>query len=203
MPMAFLPLLEENGNEPASSDEHSNSPNVIELRFAGNPQTIATEVRHVLAEIDPGLPVLRVSTLSEQVSWELNQESVIATLAMLFAFLTLILSCLGVYGLMSYAVQRRTSEIGVRMALGARRATVIRMMVRESLVQGFVGVIIGIPLALAALRLVVNQLYGVSSNDPRYFGGAALVLLLSLMMASYLPARRASRLDPLLVLRHE
>jgi ABC-type antimicrobial peptide transport system permease subunit len=196
-------LLEENGTEPASSDGHSNSPNVIELRFAGKPQTISTEVRRVLTKIDPGLPVLRVSTLSEQVSRELNQESVIATLAVLFAFMALALSCLGVYGLMSYTVQRRTNEIGVRMALGAHRATVIRMMVRESLVQGFAGIIIGIPIALTALRLVANQLYGVSANDPTYFAEAALVLLLCLMMAGYLPARRASRVDPLLALRYE
>jgi predicted permease len=203
MPMAFLPLLEETGTGSASSDEQSHPANVIELRFGGNPQTVAAEVRHVLAEIDPGLPVLRVSTLSEQVSRELNQESVIATLAVLFAFIALVLSCLGVYGLMSYAIQRRTNEIGVRMALGARRAAVIRMMVRESLVQGFAGIIIGIPIALAAFRLVANQLYGVSANDPRYFAGAALVLLLCLMMAGYLPARRASRVDPLLALRYE
>ena len=201
--MAFLPLLEETGTGSASSDEQSHPANVIELRFGGNPQTVAAEVRHVLAEIDPGLPVLRVSTLSEQVSRELNQESVIATLAVLFAFIALVLSCLGVYGLMSYAIQRRTNEIGVRMALGARRAAVIRMMVRESLVQGFAGIIIGIPIALAAFRLVANQLYGVSANDPRYFAGAALVLLLCLMMAGYLPARRASRVDPLLALRYE
>src|SRR5205085_3885784 len=118
----------------------------------------AAEVRHALAEIDPRLPVLRVSTLSDHVSRELNQENVIAALAVFFALVALVLSCLGLYGLTAYAVQRRTSEIGIRIALGARRASVIGMVIREALVQGLIGILAGIPATFAALQLVANQL---------------------------------------------
>ncbi len=203
MPMAFLPLLQEKAGKLGSSDDESNFVNAIEVRSAGRPETIAAEVRHALAEIDPGLPVLRVSTLSDEINLMLNQENVTAALAMFFGFLALVLSCLGLYGLMAYTVQRRTSEIGIRIALGARRASVIGMVIREALAQGFIGVAIGVPAAFAALRLVANQLYGVSPNDPKYSAGAALILLLCITIAAYLPALRASRVDPLIALRYE
>ncbi len=203
IPMAFLPLLQARAGESALSSDLSNFASVIEVRSAGRPETIAAEVRHALAEIDPGLPVLRVSTLSGNINLMLNQENVIAALAMFFGFLALLLSCLGLYGLMAYAVQRRTSEIGIRIALGAGRVSVTGMVVREALVQGFIGIAIGIPAAFVALRVVANQLYGVSPNDPKYAAAAALVLLLCISLASYIPARRASRVDPLVALRYE
>jgi ABC-type antimicrobial peptide transport system permease subunit len=147
--------------------------------------------------------VLRVSTLSENVDLMLNQENVIATLATFFGFMALLLSCLGLYGLMAYAVQRRTSEIGIRMALGARRTSVTGMVLREALVQGCAGILIGVPAAFAALRLIVNQLYNVSPNDPKYCAGAALILLLCSALAACFPALRAARVDPVIALRYE
>ncbi len=202
-PMAFLPLLNGKAVESASSDDESNFINVIEVRAAGRPETIAAEARHVLAEIDPNLPILRIRTLADDVSLMLNQENVVAALAIFFGLTALLLSCLGLYGLMAYSVQRRTSEIGIRIALGATRASVTGMVVREALVQGFLGVAIGIPAAFAALRLVANQLYGVSPDDPKYSVAAALLLLLCIAVASYAPALRASRIDPVIALRSE
>jgi predicted permease len=202
-PMAFFPLLQDKSSyEPLSSDD-SNFIQIIEVRSAARPETIASEVRHALAEIDPNLPVLRVSTLSANIDLMLNRENVIATLAIFFGFIALALSCLGLYGLMAYSVQRRTSEIGIRMALGAPRASVTRMVLHEALLQAAAGILIGVPAAFAALRLVSNQLYGVSSNDPQYSSGAALILLLCVTLAAYVPALRAARIDPLIALRYE
>ncbi len=199
MPMAFLPLL----NGRAGDSDESEFVNVIEVRSTGRPQTIAAEVRHALTEIDPALPILRVSSLSDDINLMLNQENVVASLAIFFGLVALVLSCLGVYGLMAYSVQRRTSEIGIRIALGARRASVTAMITREALLQGLTGVLIGIPAAFGALQLIANQLYGVSPDDPRYSSAAALVLLLCIAIAAYLPALRASRVDPLMALRYE
>jgi predicted permease len=201
-PMAFLPFLQEKAGESSAADG-SNLAGVIEARSAGAPTAVASEIRRALAEIDPGLPVVRVSTLANHVSFMLNQENVIAALALFFGFVALLLSCLGLYGLMAYSVQRRTSEIGIRMALGARPGGVVGMVLREAVVQGFTGVLIGVPASFAALRLVASQFYGVSANDPTYSVTAALGLLLCISAAAYVPALRASRVDPLIALRYE
>jgi predicted permease len=203
MPMAFLPLLQTTPRESASSLEESNFANVIEVRSSGRAEAVVAEVRHALAQIDPQLPILRVSTMTDRISRELNQENTIASLAMFFGLLALVLSCLGLYGLTAYSVQRRTSEIGIRIALGARRAAVIGMVIREALLLGFIGTLIGVPAAFATLRLVANQLYGVTASDPEYSIAAAAVLLLCITIAAYVPALRASRVDPLVALRYE
>ena len=203
MPMAFLPFLEAQASDVAPSSDDSNFAGVIEVRSAGRPEAIAAEVRHALAEIDPSLPVLRVGTLSEDIDLMLTQENVVAALAIFFGSIALILSCLGLYGLMAYTVQRRTSEIGIRIALGARRGGVIGMVVRDALVQGLIGTAIGIPAAFLTGRLIANQLYGVDPNDLRYSVAAALVLIVCIAIAGFLPALRASRVDPLIALRYE
>ena len=144
-----------------------------------------------------------VDTLSDHIGRELNQENVIAVLTMCFGLLALVLAGIGLYGLMAYMVQRRTSEIGIRMALGANRGMVIGMVLREALFQGAVGILIGIPAAVAATQLVANQLYGVSPNDPQHSATAALVLILCITIAGYVPARRAAKVDPMVALRCE
>jgi macrolide transport system ATP-binding/permease protein len=202
VPMAFFPLLQTTPGTPASSDE-SHFINTIEVKSAESPQSIVGEVRRAIADVAPGLAVLQVGTLSDDVNLMLNQENAVAKLAMFFGAVALVLSCLGLYGLLTYTVQRRTSEIGIRIALGAPRVSVLKMIIREALVQGLVGLAIGIPAAIGATRLVANQLYGVSPNDPVYFVGAALILFLCIVTSACTPALRAARVDPLRALRYE
>jgi predicted permease len=203
-PAAYLPLLQMKPGEPrASSDYQSNFVKAIEIRSAGDPISMAGLVRRTIAEVDPGLPVVRIATLSSHVSQTLRQEQTVAALSAVFGLLALTLSCVGIYGLMAYLVQRRTTEIGIRIALGARRAAVMGMVLREALGQAGAGIAIGIPITFAATRVIASQLYGVSPADPRYAAAAALVLVTTLAAAGYLPSRRASRIDPLRALRRE
>ncbi len=204
-PMAFLPLLQlKAGPGPKRNGQYgSNFINTIEVRAAGNPIAVAGDVRRVLAEIDPGLVVLSMNTLSDNVTQSLSQDNVVATLAMFFGLLALTLACVGLYGLMAYMVQRRVSEIGVRIALGAARGEVVGMVIREALAQGIAGVLIGVPAAFIALRLVASQLFGVGPTDLRDSAIAAAVLMLCIAVAAFVPAYRASRVDPLVALRHE
>jgi ABC-type antimicrobial peptide transport system permease subunit len=120
-----------------------------------------------------------------------------------FGLLAALLACIGIYGLMSYAVTRRTNEIGIRMALGAERSGVLWMVMRESLMLVAVGVVIGIPVALAATRLVSSVLYGLKATDPMTITVSALVMIPVAALAGYLPARRAAKVDPMVALRYE
>ena len=203
-PMAFLPLLQLKAGAGAmrTGQYGSNFISAIELRSANDPAAIAHDVRQVLTEIDPGLLVINVTTLSDDVLRSLSRETVIAILAVFFGVLALVLACVGLYGLMAYIVQRRTGEIGIRIALGADRGQVIEMVLREALAQAITGVFIGIPVAFVTLHLVANQLFGVNPMDVRDSAIAALALVLCITVAAFIPAYRASRVDPLVALRH-
>lgn len=152
---------------------------------------------------DPGLPLLRIETLSDHVGQTLRQERSVAVLASFFGLVALVLSCVGLYGLMAYLVQRRTSEIGIRIALGARRGVVIGMVIREALAQSAAGIVVGIAMTFVATRLIASQLYGVNPADPQNATAAASILIACLAVAGYLPARRASRIDPIRAQRQE
>ena len=142
-------------------------------------------------------------TLEEQVSRSLLQERLVAWLAAGFAGLAILLACIGVYGLLAYAVTRRTREIGVRMALGATRASVLRMVVAEGLTLALVGVAIGVPGALAAGRFTRSLLYGLTPGDPATLAGAGAIFVAVAIFAGWFPAYRASAIDPMSALRHE
>jgi ABC-type antimicrobial peptide transport system permease subunit len=142
-------------------------------------------------------------SFDEQVARNFNQERLIARLAELFGVLALILACVGLYSVTAYAVARRTNEIGIRMALGAERKSIVAWVMRTALGQVAVGIAIGIPAALAGGRVLADQLYGVRSYDPATVGLAAAVFIACALVAAAVPARRASSLDPLVALRYE
>jgi predicted permease len=175
----------------------------LHVRTSGDPAGTAAALRKALRESEPQLPVARATTITELAADSLRQDRLIARLTTVLGVLALALACLGIYGLMSYAVKQRTAELGLRFALGAPRARVLWMVFRESLLLMLAGLIIGVPMVAAASRLVGTLLFDVSPNDPWIVAGAMLVLLAVGAMASYLPAWRASRVDPLTALRQE
>jgi len=194
----FLPLL-----QTPSGQQLRGWVGAVELHVAGKPENLEPLVRKTLAGIDPNLTVLNMVSFGEQVARNFNQERLIARLTELFGVLALILACLGLYGVTAYGVARRTNEIGIRMALGANRRNVLRLVLRAALVQLALGLAIGIPAALAGGRLLAGQLYGIKSYDPMILGLAATILGACALLAASVPARRATRVDPIVALRYE
>src|SRR5258708_6737829 len=133
----------------------------------------------------------------------MSQETMVAQLCTVFALLALAIACVGLYGTMTYTVARRTGEIGIRMALGAQRATVVWMVLREVLTMAAVGLTISVPAALGSAKFVESFLFGVKPNDPRALAAAAAILLSAALLAGYVPARKASCIDPMTAVRHE
>ncbi len=173
------------------------------VRTRGNPTLEMPLVRAAVRAEDPNLAISGIATLSSMVQDSLSREALLAKLAGLFGVLALLLASIGLYGVMTYSVARRTNEIGIRMALGAQPGAVLGMVLRESLFVVGLGLLAGIPAALACGRLVESQLYGLAANDPITIGGASAALLAVALGASWLPARRAALLDPLAALREE
>jgi macrolide transport system ATP-binding/permease protein len=177
--------------------------NAITLQTKGTIDNLESEVRQTLASIDPNLTVVRYNTFSEQIAGRFNQDRLMARLTLLFGLLALALASVGLYGVTSYTVARRTSEIGIRMALGADRGCVVGMVMREAMLQAGIGLAIGIPVALLCVRFVQAQLYNVEGHDVSVFAAAILTLAVSALIAGLIPARRAASTNPMNALRME
>ncbi|HEX4770251.1 MAG TPA: ABC transporter permease [Bryobacteraceae bacterium] len=175
----------------------------IVILAPGNPPAMEEHVRKALASVDPHLVLYGVDPYPRVVSADFQQENMIAKLTMLFGLLGLVLSAVGLYGVMAYMVEQRTSEIGLRMALGADRRGVVRMVLRGAFLQVFVGLAIGIPAAIGAGRLMTDQLFGVAPWDPMMLAIATVLLCIAALLASLIPASRAASVEPMLALRNE
>jgi predicted permease len=175
----------------------------LQLRTGGDAIDYAAAIHRLAREIDPRLQVFNLRTMTEVVNETLVQERFIAQTASAFSLFALLLACVGLYGVMSYAVARRTNEIGIRMALGALPANVVRMVMREVLLLVALGVGIGLAAAMATTRLVSGLLFGLTPTDPLTIALATIMMIGVAALAGYLPARRASRIDPMIALRYE
>ena len=178
-------------------------PLTLIVRTAGDPGAIVPSIRAAVDEMQTNVPVYGEITPLALRDQQIKQERLLATLLVFFANVALLLSCLGIYGMLAYAVNRRTSEIGLRMALGAQRGNVIRMVVRDSLVPVGAGIVLGLAAALVSTRLIASVLFGVSPNDPLTIAGAIGVFVAVALIAAYVPSLRASRIDPLVALRYD
>jgi predicted permease len=175
----------------------------FELRTAGDPESLVSAVRNVVRQAGPDLPIVGIKTQTQQIDTMLFQERLIARLASLFGLLSLLLASIGLYGLLAYEVTNATREIGIRVALGAPLAEVLRGVVRHGVVLTAAGAVVGITASLAVTRLLGKMLFGVKPSDPVTLIGVSGLLLLVALAACYFPARRATRVDPLVALRHE
>lgn len=200
--MYFRPLLQLAHTDP-DGDMRSMYAGAIMLQTKGSVEGLESQVRHTLANINPNLTLSDFNTFSGQIYGQFNQERLIARLTLMFGLLALILASVGLYGVTAYSVARRTSEIGVRMALGANRSSVIGMVMREAMMQAAIGLAIGIPVAWMCARFVQSQLYSVGGHDGTVLAGAVLVLVLSACAAGLIPAQRAASTDPVKALRTE
>jgi ABC-type antimicrobial peptide transport system permease subunit len=175
----------------------------FELRTAADPQAILPAIREVVSQVSTNLPLFDVKTESVQIDRLLFQERLVARLASFFGLLALVLACVGLYGLLSYEVSRRTREIGIRMALGAHPGSLLKLVLRQGIVLAVAGAAVGIGVALGVTRYLTSMLYDVHANDPLTMIAVAALLTVVALTACYIPARRAMRVDPMVALRYE
>ena len=197
-PMVYFPYLQD-------PYQRNGAPGLMtyEVRAAGNPLGVATAVRQVVRQADSRLAVTDLKTQAAHIDEAISQEIALARLCTVFALLALAIACVGLYGTVAYTVTRRTGEIGIRMALGAQRAGIIWLILRSVLTLELLGLAIGVPVVLAGSRYVESLLFGIKPNDPAALVAGVAVLFTAGLIASYVPARRASSIDPMVAVRHE
>jgi predicted permease len=194
LPTVYLPI------DQAQFPVHERT---LHLRTLANPVSMAAAVRDKIRALDKNLPVTKLDVFSRLIDDDLLEERLIAMLSGLFGGLALLLASIGLFGVMAYNVQRRTREIGIRMALGAERPAVTWMVIRDCVFMVTFGVALGFPLSFWLSKLVTSQLFGVRTSDPITMMAATLLLVAAALIAGFLPARRASRIDPMIALRYE
>ena len=191
----YLAILQAQDQSAYSSD--------LEVRTSGDPMAAIADLRRAVTEVDARVPIASVTSLEAQVAESVSAETLLAQLVSVFSILALVLACVGLYGVVSQAVARRTNEVGIRMALGADRRRILAMVLGEAGRLIVIGLAVGIPGAAMAARLLTSQLYGVAPADPLTIAASAALLLAVALFAGYIPARRASRVEPLVALRSE
>jgi len=175
----------------------------VAVRTTSDPMTVASAIREAVRQTDPTIALAGMKTQREQVAETIGKPRAFAALTTAAGMIGLLLACVGLYGVVSYDTTRRTHEIGLRMALGARRFDVLRLVMRQTVVVVTIGAGIGIALALVGSRLIGGLLFGIAPSDPFAIGSALAVLIGAALAASWLPARRASQLDPTQALKYE
>jgi putative ABC transport system permease protein len=183
--------------------QRPNSPLALVVRTTAPPRATLSGIEEVVGSLDADLPLFNVQTLEEALRGEANLRRASASLLGVFGGLAVLLAAIGIYGVTSRSASRRTREVGIRMSLGARRSDVFRMFVQESLMLSSLGILLGLAISTAASQLMAGFLYGLTATDTTTFVVAAGILALVVVLASYVPARRAARLDPLMALRYE
>jgi predicted permease len=191
-PMVFYPIPQ----KPVDSFE-------LILRTAADPKSVAVEVRGALNQIDSRLPVLEQHTLDDQIEGSLEQQKLITSLCSIFGLLGLLLASVGIYGTLAYSVAGRTAEIGIRVAVGAQRTEVISLVLRDLMLVLLAGLCLGLPFVLGATRWLQSFLFGVKPLDPIAVAGSLLLIGVIALLAGFLPAHRAAKIDPIRALRHE
>jgi len=176
---------------------------VLTVRTNSVPTSLTSAVTGAVHNVDPDEPLVGVVTMESIVDQSLGQQRLNVVLLATFAGLALLLSAIGIYGVQSYAVRQRVREIGIRIALGAQRSDIFRLVLGHGMKLALIGICIGLAASLGLTHLMASQLYGLSATDPLTFAGVALALALVALLACYVPARRGSRMDPMVALRHE
>jgi predicted permease len=173
------------------------------VRTRGKPEAFVGAIRSIVRDMDPNLPLINVQTQAAVIDDALRRERLFANLSTAFGAMAMLLAAIGIYGVVAYSVARRTGEIGIRVALGARYANIVGLVLRNTLLLVAIGAVLGAAGALATTKLVASMLYKVQPRDPATFIGGAALLILTALAAGYIPARRAARIDPMKALRCE
>jgi putative ABC transport system permease protein len=175
----------------------------VVLRTDGDPHQATTAARQKLRDLDPELPMSNINTMDEWISQSAARPRLNSVLLEIFSGIAMLIAAIGIYGVLSYSVSRQTQEIGVRVALGARRGHVLRVVMQEGMTMVFAGIFVGLAAAFGVSRLMASLLFGVEARDPLTFGSVAAILTAVAIAACWIPALRASRLDPVIALRGE